>query len=597
MVVEALVAGAKVFQKPIAELYEQGKDTIGNRLARWRVNKNINQLYKKISLVQKVKTIWQVDKEVKLSSFYYPSKLKVDGKDKEITDVRDIPTTGNVVLQGTVGQGKSIFLRYLCIRELAQGSRIPIFMELRRIEKEQKLTEFLVDGLRSLNFDISGDVFDFYAASGKFVLLLDGFDELDKSLVTSIVSELEQVAVRYPSLQVLVTSRPDSGIERSPHFRVFQLAPLTPNDHRLFLKNIIPEQQKVDDILRAIQQNSAKIGGLLTTPLMLTLLVIIYKAEQKIPNELSEFYEHLFQTLISRHDKSKPGFVRKRYCQLGEREMQQLFEAFCFVTRQKGLSVLTEDQLHTSIELGARHSGITCDPRSFEQDMNKVACLMQEEAFKYHFIHKSVQEYHAASFIRHCTDDMATKFYDKLIAGAWVNWRQELVFLAQIDKYRFAKHFRMSLIERVLTTYQLSKDSTNSQLAVSLLEKVLSPCNLSFQKVDDGFQIGVGYLGHHDDYIMSEVELAVFGDIFRYLGERSNKIGPELEPHLQPVKSGPNTEYQISIKKFSDALGMENQVLGYVNKAFQAVIKDYKDFEEYVKREDSKETLLDLARS
>src|SRR5262249_28468935 len=148
------------------------------QLNKWRTATNISQLYKRIETVQKIKTIWQVDKEVKLMTFYYPSKLIIDDTPKEITAIKQIPAPGNFVIQGTVGQGKSIFLRYLSIRELAQSQRIPIFAELRRVD-ETGLIAFLRAQLKWLGFEMDDDMFDFYAGSGKMILLLDGFDELE----------------------------------------------------------------------------------------------------------------------------------------------------------------------------------------------------------------------------------------------------------------------------------------------------------------------------------------------------------------------------------------------------------------------------------
>jgi hypothetical protein len=80
---------------------------------------------------EQVKTIWQREKKVKLSKFYYPAKVSFDtGITKTASTLKDIPQTGGVVIQGTVGQGRSVLLRYLCIQELSShaSGRIPVFL-------------------------------------------------------------------------------------------------------------------------------------------------------------------------------------------------------------------------------------------------------------------------------------------------------------------------------------------------------------------------------------------------------------------------------------------------------------------------------------
>lgn len=594
MPIESLMAGAKILQKPLNDLYDLGKDVAKTHLSRWRSTKTINQLYKKISVVQKVKTIWQVDKEVKLLSFYYPSKLIIDGKSKAILSVRDLPPANHIVLQGTVGQGKSIFLRFLCIRELSQGSRIPVFLELRRLEQGRSLRSFIYDGLRNLGFNIDNQLFYFYVHSGKFLFLLDAFDELDKDLVTSAIDELEGFAQTYPQLQILVTSRPDSGIERSTHFRVYKLAPLTENDHRAFLEKILPEKQKVSEILKAIKQNSGKIGSLLTTPLMMTLLVIIYKAEQSIPNELSDFYDNLFQTLLSRHDQSKPGFVRKRYCKLGERQIQELFEAFCFVTRQKDLSALSEEQMYESVKIGAKHAGISCEEKSFLQDMTKVACLMQEEGFKYYFIHKSVQEYHAASFIRHCPDEMAITFYAKLQEGShWHSWRQELTFLSQIDKYRFTKYFRLPQLAATLKRFGVERNGPKTELDDSDINTIFKNSLFAFKQSEKGFVIVSGTLGQAMDYVLSDLELECFHQFWLKLS--STQIFPlEIADLLEEIKSGSETLHKVKIPAFITGTQTTRKMHAAVNKVFGELLTYRDGAEAFIAREEGKKALLDL---
>jgi len=131
-----LLAAARVISKPINDLYEIGKDRFKSKLQKVKTNSNINKIHKSISSVHKVKTIWQIDKAVSLKRFYYPSSLTIDNKKTNINSISKIPTNGNIVIQGIVGQGKSIFLRYLSYQEINIGSRIPIFFELRRIEKK-----------------------------------------------------------------------------------------------------------------------------------------------------------------------------------------------------------------------------------------------------------------------------------------------------------------------------------------------------------------------------------------------------------------------------------------------------------------------------
>lgn len=73
-------------------------------------------------------------------------------------------------------------------------------------------------------------------------------------------------------------------------------------------------------------------------------------------------------------------------------------------------------------------------------DIVEITCLILKEGDDMRFIHKSVQEHHAAQWIKGRSDDLAEKFYTAM-HQRWEQWSQELRFLAIIDKYRFAKWF------------------------------------------------------------------------------------------------------------------------------------------------------------
>jgi hypothetical protein len=82
------------------------------------------------------------------------------------------------------------------------------------------------------------------------------------------------------------------------------------------------------------------------------------------------------------------------------------------------------------------------DPDKYLEDIIKVTCLLLREGEDYRFIHKSVQEYYTSAFIKHRPEPIAKKFCDALLQKVLPgNWRQELHFLSEIDRYRFNKYY------------------------------------------------------------------------------------------------------------------------------------------------------------
>ncbi len=439
-----ITAVAKVLSPLMGELVKGAKDGLKKSFKKWTLNNSAQTLAKKFAAADKVKTIWSPDKEISLTSFYHPAQVQIGEQDR--ADVKSLSDLGkgNVVVEGIVGQGKSIFLRHLSLQELnGNGSaRIPIFIELRSLAVGKSLFPQIQDALDKLNLCHDDSLFEYLAESGRIVLLLDGFDELEESLVSTTISELEYLIEKFDALQIVITSRPRNEIQKSRHFRVIKLASLEKAEFSKFLSKLNLGSTRITEIVRAIGASPSKVSELINTPLMLTLLVMVYETEQQIPSELPEFFERLFQTVFSRHDRLKAGFYRKHHSGLSERKLQQLFEVFCFLVVQKRLSrSLTQEQFAQVFDAAIKYvPASSCEMEKFRDDITKVSCLMLEEGLGLTtFLHKSIVEYFAAAFIKNSPDSVASLFYEKARTN-FEPWREVVIFLNRIDVYRHAKY-------------------------------------------------------------------------------------------------------------------------------------------------------------
>lgn len=440
--------------KTLVDLYKFGRSVLQKKNIKKFNNETGKDLYKKIRTVEYVKTIWQYEKEINLREFYYPSKVLVRGTNQRIEPkvVSDISQKYNIVIEGTAGQGKSILLRYLASNELRTGNKIPVFVELRKIEKTHTLIKAIENRLIGLGFIIDDEILDSFLRSGKILLLLDGFDELPKDQVRTTINQIESLLDFYESTQVVITSRPQNDIQSSEYFRVVKISELTGHDRLPFLQKICDPREQANVINDAIIDSKSEIKNLLKTPLLLTLLTIVFNAEQTIPSNFSDFYDKLFQILYTRHDASKPGFKRNKRANLSEEKLELAFSTFCFLLRKEDKTSTTRSEALDLSVKASEISGIIFNADDFLEDITKITCLLIEEGMQYHFIHKSVQEFFCARFIKRLPEEAAIKFYQRARSD-YSFWSQELIFLKSIDSYRALKNFYIPEIEYYLEKY------------------------------------------------------------------------------------------------------------------------------------------------
>ncbi|HEY4261852.1 MAG TPA: NACHT domain-containing protein [Schlesneria sp.] len=456
----AVAAITTAVKRIITDAYEGSKGAAQTQLKVILQARRINKLVKHLTSVRLVKTIWQVDREVDLHEFYYPTSIAIANKTTRIRSLDELSKLQCLVFQGIVGQGKSMFLRHLACQEIFQGKRVPLFVELRRLvatsvvgdaTEPTPLLAGILSKLKDLGFDADEDLFNRFAAKGLVVLMLDAFDELADDCIKPVINELESLHQRYPNLQVVVTSRPDSAASRLAMFHVYNVAHVAKDEVGAFVDRLVSDVDLHKHIMGAVEQ-APHIHGILVTPLMVTLMVISFRARNSLPESLSGFYENLVPVLLSRHDQTKPGFTRPKTCKLSDHRIRELFEALCFVSKRRlrNKPTMSDREVHECAARAIDIVNFECDESAFVKDIVKVTCLLLEDAGLYSFLHKSVQEFGAASFIKHLSTQSITKIYSEMLDGLWTYWKVELEFLSEIDTYRFDKLYLLKDLERTL---------------------------------------------------------------------------------------------------------------------------------------------------
>ena len=235
----------------------------------------------------------------------------------------------------------------------------------------------------------------------KILIILDGLDELPEGSKHHLDKLLERRVL--PFCYVLATTRQEKGIEARKQFSFdicLQIEGFSKEDSfeyiRKYFKSVDPlkgerlvEEMRVNFFLHALQNN----------PLNLLLLCVVYEDhEGKLPSSRTNLYQIIVQCLL------------KRYCEKNnvktceeDRDLEKQFEADILVLGELAWKCLLND----------RHSFREDELKDFERSDGKLVVrylglVYKEESLKrlkpqheYFFLHKSFQEYLAASYIAH----------------------------------------------------------------------------------------------------------------------------------------------------------------------------------------------------
>lgn len=452
MIVEAsaISSASRLLAPFLRSIYDglSAKAKIGFEL--WKGTSGVEVAAKYFVRLSQVKTIWTRGDAAYIDDFYYPTRLLEGEIFKTVESLDDIASQYFVV-QGIVGQGKSIFMRYIALSLLRQSKIdfLPLFIELKDITDKVSVHDLICDELRSLGLEPTLEVFDALASKNKVALFADGFDEIPVGAVPSVIRELTSIKAQYTRLKIGVSSRPGNAIQNLPGFIVLELQELSSQDYDPFLKRLGVDSLKRHSLIMAVESSPLEIREVMNTPLMLSIVVLIYESYQEIPSYLAEFFNALFHVVFTQHDRKKVAFNRHHYSGLSESELQNLFEGFCFVVMNKGYGrTLSITQFNECFDKAKSYMlGVECGVQNFKKDIVGVACLMLDEGVGLTtFLHKGILDYFSAAFIARMEQSIASKFYARCTSN-YDKWKYVIGFLEKIDRYRFLKMYELGPVK------------------------------------------------------------------------------------------------------------------------------------------------------
>ncbi len=244
------------------------------------------------------------------------------GNEEIFSDWMHIFERNNIIyVTGGAGYGKSLFMKKLiCEYEklniLDAIDYIVIYGELKNFyisDREDPISviDFLQNSMRKETLIdetvLSKELINYYLKRGRCLILLDALDEVDKAKR----QKLHSLVINYfknenPNNKICITSRA-RGFLPEKDIVVYEIEPLDSIQIKKYVDNII-KLGKFDESDREafLQQTQILVEKrFLSSFLILSLLINIYKAERELPENKLELYQKCFEYISNRREKEK----------------------------------------------------------------------------------------------------------------------------------------------------------------------------------------------------------------------------------------------------------------------------------------------------
>ncbi|MFT3704610.1 MAG: NACHT domain-containing protein [Agriterribacter sp.] len=362
--------------------------------------KNIERKY------SSTKTIIYRDTPQSIKNFYEPIDLYNNNINLETPVVSDLLSFHHpIIITGTGGSGKSTFLKYLLLNSLEQTKLIPIFVELRIVEQEQKkILTYISDSLQLNKVELDSEYLKQAFEHGNFLFLIDGFDELSQQYAQEISTEIDNLSQQYSKCFFILTSRPGQDFISWSNFIELKTKPLTIEKAINLINRLNFDSEIKNNFIGELKDNLYDSHrSFFENPLLLSIMLITFRDSASIPSELHNFYSLAFEALYYRHDASK-SFKRPTLTNLPINKGKEIMAAFSLITYINNQTLFSSYELQNLLLTAMKLADCECEVSELAADLQRAYCMLLQDGTKYQYTHRSFQEYFAACYLISAND-------------------------------------------------------------------------------------------------------------------------------------------------------------------------------------------------
>ena len=366
-------------------------------------------------------------------------------KEERVAGINAVEKHANMVIWGKPGAGKTTFLKYLaikCISGQFKSNHIPIFITLKDFaENKYKYGLGMYIAKYIAKFYIPEHLTDKLLRSGKFLIFLDGLDEVKHDDTRRVIKQIHNTAVIYYQNQYVITCRIAAKEYTFQNFTEVEIADFDLEQIKAFVNNWfrLKDPVKAEKFLAKFEHKKS-IQELATNPLLLTLLCLVFEEKLDFTANRAELYEEGIDIMLRKWDAERNIERDEVYRRLTLKRKKDLLSKIAFTSfenstyffKQKTLEEYVASYIQNLPDAHTDDAVLLFDSQKIIKSIVAQHGLLVPRAKNiYSFSHLTFHEYFTARQIIEV--DKSTKLVIKnFVKHLWQkSWRE--VFLLAIE--------------------------------------------------------------------------------------------------------------------------------------------------------------------
>ena len=390
----------------------------------------------------------------------FRSQESMEGKERFATEnlLDVLNMSRNLIITGTGGSGKSMMMRHFFVDAIVkERGVIPIFVELRDLTRGTALLDVMYESVSKMEFPLEKEYFEYALRQGKFVILLDAYDEIPDNADGRAYKAIMSFCETYNKNAFIMSSRPYENFKQWELFTVLSVSPLDKDQACSLIERLKFEEsiktKFLDELRDKLYESRQSFASI---PLLLNIMLLTYGKHAEIPEKVHLFYENAFRTLFDEHDASKGAYKREHKCKLPFDDFKNALAEFCYRTYIKSQTAFSQTELLE--HLAAPCKKLNAKPEEFLEDLSMSVCVMKLDGYdNYTFTHRSFQEYFTAVHLKNVPDDRQIKACNWLIEHEKIG--EAFWILYDINTARVEKNIIMPYLKELFARIENKKES------------------------------------------------------------------------------------------------------------------------------------------
>ncbi|MEH2157976.1 NACHT domain-containing protein [Nostoc sp.] len=391
-------------------------------------------------------------------------------KQKRVSGLEVVQRHSKLMVLGKPGAGKTTFLQYLamqCIEGRFQASRVPLFITLKdfaEAPKKPDILKFIVQLLSTYGVTHTSAAVEKLLKQGNALVLLDGLDEVREEDTKRVLRQIRDFSDLFHTNQFVITCRIAAKEYTYQSFTEVEMADFDEKQIAIFAQNWfqLTDPVKSQRFIQKLKENKP-IQELASSPLLLTLLCLVFGDSGDFPANRSELYQEGLDVLLKKWDAKRNIEREQVYKNLPLKRKEDLlsqiglttFEQKDYFFKQKTAEAYIADFIRNLRDADPDTEALKLDSEAVLKSIEAQHGLLVERAKGiYSFSHLTFHEYFAAREI------VANSAYKTLVEHLTEKrWRE--VFLLTAGMMRNADnlmHLMKSEIDGLISTDEQLQD-------------------------------------------------------------------------------------------------------------------------------------------